>query len=406
MRVSMASIDFLPNIGGVTQHIVEIARAMLAGGDTVEVIAPAHSERWGDLKKGPFAEVAGGLAVWRIPYVVNRSVRFLTGQISSRVSERRLKRFLIDRLHDWKPDVVHWHALEARHHPMMGWTDSARVWTNHTSNFIVGLNSSRREQYRLEAQQADEIICPSEELRELTLSLGIARERVHFIPNGVDCARFRSDVDTTQWRERLRLNGHERMVLCPRRLERKNGVSYFVRAAIDLLHTGTKDVRFVLAGNFHGPRADSEEALVEEMIAASGFADRFHALGRVENGDMPGLYACSDLVVMPSLMEATSLSAMEAMAARKALVSTDVGGLPFLVRAGENGLLVPPRDPASLARAMRELLEAPAKAAEFGANGRARVERELDWTAIARSTREIYRSAMQRFEERRRLPAR
>lgn len=403
MRVSMTSIDFLPNIGGVTQHIVEIARAMLAGGDTLEVIAPAHTERWSDLSKEPFAETANGIPVWRIPYVVNRSVRFVTGQISSRISERRFKRFLIARLRGAKPDVVHWHALEGRHHPMEEWSDSARVWTNHTSNFIVGMTSSRRELYHQEALLADEIICPSEELRDLTGQLGIPMDRIHFIPNGVDCARFRHDVDCTAWRERLRLQNGERIVFCPRRLERKNGVSFFVRAAIELLRTGTKAVRFVLAGNFQGPRVESEEELVAQLIAESGFGDRFVALGRVENADMPALYACSDLIVMPSLMEATSLSAMEAMAARKAIVSTNVGGLPFLVRDGENGVLVPPSDAASLARAMRQLLEAPAKAAEYGMNGRARVERELDWTVIANQTRGIYRSAIRRFDERTRV---
>lgn len=392
----MVTTDFLPNIGGVTQHIVEIAKAILASGEQVEVIAPAQSARWSDLHKPPYSEMAAGIPTWRIPYVINRSIKFVTGQITSRLSGRRFKRLVLDRLRHSVPDVVHWHALEGKHHPIFDWTDSARVWTNHTSHFIIGLDSSRRASYRREAEQADEIIGPSQELCDLTASLGIPRDRIHFVPNGVDCRRFTPDADGALWRERLRLGREERMILCPRRLEKKNGVSFFVSAAIELLREGLGDVRFVLAGNFEGPRADSEEAIVRDLIGASGFSARVSALGRVENAEMPGLYACSHLVVMPSLMEATSLSAMEAMAAQKPIVSTNVGGLPFLVRDGENGLLVPPSDATALARAMRQVLASPELAARFGKNGRARVEAELDWSMIAKRTVEIYRMAMQR----------
>jgi len=245
---------------------------------------------------------------------------------------------------------------------------------------------------------ADEIIAPSAELCELTASLGFARERIHFIPNGVDCRRFTPDADTSKWKERLGLSSDERLILCPRRLERKNGVSYFIKAAISLLRQGLRNVRFAVAGNFAGPRSESEEQIVSELVAESTFADRFIMLGRIENSDMPGLYACSYLVVMPSLMEATSLSAMEAMATQKALVSTNVGGLPFLIRGNENGLLVPARDVDRMAEAIKCLLDSPEKAARFGAESRARVERELDWSAVAEKTKEIYRIATQRYK--------
>jgi len=173
-------------------------------------------------------------------------------------------------------------------------------------------------------------------------------------------------------------------------------VSYFIQAALSLLEEGVRDVRFAVAGDFSGPRSESEEDIVSRLIAESPFSDRFHTLGRIENKDMPALYACSDLVVIPSLMEATSLSAMEAMAAGKPLVSTNVGGLPFLVREGENGFLVPPRQPTELAQAMKRLLDSSDQRIAFGKNGRARVEAELDWTIIARQTKRIYSIAMAR----------
>jgi glycosyltransferase involved in cell wall biosynthesis len=405
MKVALVTTDFLPNIGGVTQHVVEIANALLADGDCVEVIAPRYTSRWSDLWKEPYAEAPLKIPVWRIPLVVNTSIKFVTGQISSRISDQRLGRELLKRLAQLQPDVVHWHALDSRHHPLARWSGSAKVWTNHTSHFIVGIGSDRRRHYRKEAEQADEIIAPSEELCELTANLGVSCERVHFIPNGVDCRRFTPAVDISYWRNRLRLTSQVRLILCPRRLEKKNGVSYFIQAAISLLKEGIRDVKFAVAGDFVGPRSESEKDIVGKLVGDSGFNDCFYILGRVENIDMPGLYACSDVVVIPSLMEATSLSAMEAMAASKPIVSTNVGGLPFLIRDGENGFLVSPRQPHDLASAMKRLLDSPTLGVELGKNGRARVEAELDWKNVARRTKEIYARAIARHRRSRKSSA-
>lgn len=397
MKIALVTTDFLPNIGGVAQHVFEIARALQEGGDEVEIITVDLTSRWDHLRKPPQKEKVDGLPVWRIPFVVNRSIKFISGQVSSRVSSQVFQNELLKRLEHLRSDVVHWHALNTTNNPMSQWRSSARVWTNHTSHFIDSLRLKGASHYEKQAKQADEIIAPSEELCELTASLGINRERIHFVPNGVDCARFRPNAQTAPWPERLKVDKDELVVLCPRRLEKKNGVSYFVRAAILLLQQASINATFVISGDFAGPRSESEESLVEKLIGESDYEKSFRLLGRVENRDMPGLYACSDLVVIPSLMEATSLSALEAMAAGKPIVATNVGGLPFLIREGHNGVLVPPCRPAELAQAMKRLLDSPNLRTQLGRNGRARVETEFDWRVIARRTKEVYRTAIERY---------
>ena len=81
MKISLVSTDFLPNIGGVTQHVVEIAKALLGNGNDVEVIAPTYAADWSDLRKPPYHGTPQNIPVWWIPLVVNASIRFLTGQI-------------------------------------------------------------------------------------------------------------------------------------------------------------------------------------------------------------------------------------------------------------------------------------------------------------------------------------
>jgi glycosyltransferase involved in cell wall biosynthesis len=79
------------------------------------------------------------------------------------------------------------------------------------------------------------------------------------------------------------------------------------------------------------------------------------------------LLAAADVVVLPSVWEARSLTAQEALRAGRPLVATAVGGLPDLVRDG--ALLVPPGDPTALAAAVRSLLVDPAAAAALAARG-------------------------------------
>jgi glycosyltransferase involved in cell wall biosynthesis len=392
----MLTTDYLPNIGGVAQHIFELSSALKRQGYELEVIAPFVVKNWSYFRTQPFVEEIDGVAVCRIPWVSNRAIKYFSGTISGKLSKMKFHRAALARLRNNPPAVLHWHALDLINYTAEHF-DGPRTWTNHTSSFIEGIqNASGLLHYKREASAAHEIICPSEELANLTIGIGIPRQQVHFISNGVDSKRFHPDVDADFWRQRLGLFREDRLILCPRRLEKKNGVRFFIEAAIDVLSSGAKNCVFAVAGNYTGPRQESDEFVVSDMIESSGHSSRFRLLGRVENRDIPGLYSAAHFVVMPSLLEATSLSAMEAMSTGKALVTTNVGGLPFLVRDGENGLLVPPADSKALAEGMRKLLADPELCARLGEAGRRRVEQDLDWSRIAEQTLCIYDKAIER----------
>jgi glycosyltransferase involved in cell wall biosynthesis len=392
----MLTTDYLPNIGGVAQHIFELSRALKNLGYEVAVIAPLVGNQWSYIRKQPFVEEVEGVEVYRIPWVSNRTIKYFSGTISGRLSKKKYHQAALVRFKNKTPSVLHWHALDLTSYPAENF-DGPRVWTNHTSNFIEGIqHPAGLRHYQREASSAHEIICPSEELVDLTVGIGIPRQQVHFISNGVDSLRFRSDVDSRPWRERLGLSNQDRLILCPRRLEKKNGVRFFIEAAIDVLSSGAKNCVFAVAGNYTGPKQDSDEFIVSDMIDRSGHSSRFRLLGRVENREIPGLYSAAHFVVMPSLLEATSLSAMEAMSSGKALLSTNVGGLPFLIRDGENGLLVPPANSQALAEGMRKLLADPELCARLGEAGRRRVEQDLDWSRIAEQTLSVYDKAIER----------
>jgi glycosyltransferase involved in cell wall biosynthesis len=152
-------------------------------------------------------------------------------------------------------------------------------------------------------------------------------------------------------------------LLVPRRLLEKNGVEYLVRAMPAILER--VDAEAVLIGD--GPERPRLEALASEL----GLADRVTFLGARPHGDMPGLLSSGDLAVFPSLMEATSVAALEAMACEVPVAASRVGGLPEIVDASVGGLFEP-ADPAALARTVVELLEG-GQLSTLGAAARKRV---------------------------------
>jgi glycosyltransferase involved in cell wall biosynthesis len=139
------------------------------------------------------------------------------------------------------------------------------------------------------------------------------------------------------------------LVLAVGRLHPQKGYDVLVRA-LPLIG----DAVVAMAGD--GP-------LEAELRAA---APQVRWLGRRD--DVADLYAAADVVVLPSVWEARSLTAQEALRAGRPLVATSVGGLPGLVRDG--AVLVPPGDPAALGRAVRGLLDDPQRAAALAARGR------------------------------------
>jgi glycosyltransferase involved in cell wall biosynthesis len=224
-------------------------------------------------------------------------------------------------------------------------------------------------------------ICVSQAVADSLARFGIVRERTVVIPNGIDLTRFDQPVDAAAVRKRLGVAGPQ-LVVAVGRLSPEKGFTILVAAAAQVAER-RQDVVFVLAGE--GPTRD---ALGSE-IARCGLQGRFGLAGLVDC--VPELVASADLVVVPSLAEGQGIVAVEAMAARRPVVASRVGGLPETVVDGVTGVLVPPGDSAALASAILRLLDAPAERARMGAAGRARAEAEYSGDVMVERTLGVYR---------------
>lgn len=158
--------------------------------------------------------------------------------------------------------------------------------------------------------------------------------------------------------------------------------------AIAALHLPGRSLRVQLAGD--GPLRDALAA----SIVARQLSDRVRLLGHQD--DVPALLADTDIFVLPSTSEAFPNGLMEAMSCGVPVVASDVGGIPELVRHGENGLLVPPGDAAALAAALNRLIADPDGAARLGLAARESVVSRYTFDVMTRAFDELYTSERQR----------
>jgi glycosyltransferase involved in cell wall biosynthesis len=208
------------------------------------------------------------------------------------------------------------------------------------------------------------------------------------VPLGIDPARF-AHADAAQvaaLRARYSPDGMP-LLLFVGRLRYYKGLHVLLDA---LPHV---QARLLIAGT--GPEHDRLVA----QAARLGVAGRVCFSGDVADADLPALYHAADVFVLPAHLraEAFGMVLLEALASGLPCVSTELGtGTSFVNNHGETGIVVPPSDPAALARALNILIANPALRRHFGENGRRRVAELFDRERMVAHVEQIYREVVKR----------
>jgi D-inositol-3-phosphate glycosyltransferase len=269
------------------------------------------------------------------------------------------------------PVLVTFHALgsvKRRHQGALDTSPPDRI----TTEALIG-----RSCYHIIATCRDEV---SELAR-----LGVKEDRTSVVPCGVDVEHFTpGSGGEREWE--LARSARFRMVSAGRLVPRK-GVGSVVEAMSEL-----PDVELVIAGG-DGPAdaaSNSERERLDLLARQHGGADRVRFVGRMSRGQMADLLRSADVVVCAPWYEPFGIVPLEAMACGIPVVGSAVGGLLDSVADGRTGVLVPPRDPLAIARAVRSLLDSPERRADFGRAGRERALAHYTWDRVAASTAEVY----------------
>ena len=241
------------------------------------------------------------------------------------------------------------------------------------------------------AADADLVVATcADEVAELQ-HMQVDVDHVRVVPCGVDTDHFTPAGATTS--PVPGRPGRPRLLLVGRMVERK-GFDVAIRALALL----PDDVELVIAG---GPVAaeledDPEARRLRAIAREVGVGDRVVMAGQLAHDEMPAVYRSADVVLATPWYEPFGITPLEAAACGRPLVGSAVGGLLDTVLDGETGRLVPPRDPAAVARAVQQLLEEPQTAARWGATARARAVSRYDWSVVTADTERALVEAISR----------
>lgn len=217
------------------------------------------------------------------------------------------------------------------------------------------------------------VAVPSGFLREVFARYGISTT---VVPNVVDLDRFHPAPGG-------RSRGAHLVVT--RNLEPIYDNATAIRA-LAIVRRHVPHARLTIAGT--GPELTSLRALVAEL----DLGDAVEFAGRLDRDAVAALYRKADVALNPSTVDNMPNSVLEALASGVPVVSTDVGGVPHIVQDGTTALLVPPRSPESMARAVLRLLENPAEAERLVAAGLDSVSR-YTWPQVRPVLADVYARA-------------
>ena len=253
------------------------------------------------------------------------------------------------------------------------------VRTEHLPDMIT--EPVQRAEYLDGIAGVDRVICVSEAAARSHAAAGVDPDTIAVIHNGVEVQPPRRSRKAM--RNELGLAPDQPTLLTVARFTPQKDHATLIRA-LALLAGAQADVCLLMAGD--GPLWAEAQALAE-ALGVSG-ATRF--LGT--RLDVPDLLAAADLFVLPSRFEGLPLVLIEAMAAGRPVVSTQVGGVDELVVDGQTGRLVPPGDAPALADAIAGLIRDPGRGATFGIAGRDRFAQRFTARRMAEDTARLYRS--------------
>lgn len=264
-------------------------------------------------------------------------------------------------------------------------------------NDIVTYSLKTKLFFGLFARRLDKRIAVSESISKSFGKSGflVPQKKVDtVIHNGVDTEVFLPPSGALQEkRKELRFSGP--VVGCVAKLALRKGHPYLLKAMVKVREVYPAVTLILLGGG-------EEEANLKNLSRELGIEENVRFLGY--RPDVARWLEVCDFMVLPSLSdmqgspaEGLPISVLEAFAMGKPVIATGVGGVPEVVRDGENGYLVPPCDPARLAERMIQLLSAPGSAETMGLAGRALVEKEFNIKTTVGRYEEAYLDALRRI---------
>ena len=377
-RVLLITTYYHPVVGGVEIHARQLVRYLHANSFHVEVVTKRVS------RDDPARAVIDDVHVRRIGPVGQRrgSGKWLMlPSLASRLIKTR-ERYDVVICVDYRGigiaaiPIAHMFGIpviaQAEVAGVLGGAGAQSASGLQPESFLTRLlKAPARAVYR----GADALVCIGRDLEREAVGAGMPRERVVYLPHGVDLTRFRPPAtgEREQLRRTLGWPVDRPVVLFVGRLSVEKGVNDLVRAWQQL---DRGNAVLVLVGPDMVGHPWDAGAPARAFVQQEGLADSVRFEG--EAHDPAPFYRAADIFVQPSHFEALGNTALEAMASGLPVVSSGVGGLADFCLDGDTAILHEPRSPGSLAQAIARLLQEPNLRNRIAAAGRSLVSERFE----------------------------
>ena len=363
------------NVGGITRYVVSLSKRLARRNHRVIVAS----------ESGPLLDQVRttGLVHWPVP--LRTSAEF-SPQVLYGI------RRLLKLLRQEPVDIIHAHTRVAQ-------IVADRISKRLNIPYVTTWHGiyKRRFGRRLWPCAGEMTIAISEPVRQhLRQDFRIPVERVRLVYNGIETAHYATAPEPSAlqaYRARWRIPENDPIIGGIGRLAagRVKGFDSLLVIA-HLLKESVPTLRVLMVGD--GPR----RPFLEDVARRLGVQDRVHFVG--EAGDIRVPLALMDLFVFPSRWpEAFGLTLVEAMAAGKPIIATQVGAVPEIVRHGMEGWLVPPEDPSAMAEAVVRLLRDRPTAHRFGRQAQMRAHEAFDLDRMVVEVEDVYREVAGRYQK-------
>jgi glycosyltransferase involved in cell wall biosynthesis len=372
LRILMISPQFRPLVGGYERAAERLALALVGRGHAVTVVAERHDPSW------PARETFDGVELRRLWCVPRRGLHVLTSVLSlAGFLLRRGRSFDVVHVHQygWAAGVAVAFGRLARRPVVMKLTATGAdgiLQTVRAASFSGPLRALLR--------RVDACLATSERGADEAVALGIPRERMHRIPNGVDSDRFAPlpEPERRALRQSLGLGSHAVALYVGRLSAEKNALGL-----LDAWRELGPPSGALLAMAGTGPERDAVAA------RAAKYGPSIRLLGAV--ADPLDWYRAADVFVLPSIHEGLSNSFLEALACGLPVVSTPVSGSEDVFAAHDVGILVSGPQPPAIAAGLAPLLADAARRARCGAAARAAALERFSLVRVAERVEALYR---------------
>ncbi len=225
------------------------------------------------------------------------------------------------------------------------------------------------------------IIAVSQSLKNELIKSGMQEGKINVVHNGIEIEKFIISDGQQELKKSLGIQEGENVIGTIGRLSSEKGHTYLIKEFAEVASVLPK-IKLLIVGD--GPL----RARLEELVREFQLESRVIFTGRRQ--DIPEILGVMDIFVLPSLIEAMPISLLEALAAKKPVIATNVGDISRVIKNGETGILIEPESINGLSHAVRQLITEPGKAMLLANNGYEVVKSEFSAQKMAQSYAAIY----------------